>query len=78
MKRQENNVIRSFQAGTNNPVVAEMINMGIPRETALYLCLEIRKKPGIDEVSSNSIKNSIGRLFNTFPYWIQVQLEYLV
>ncbi len=56
--------------------------MGVPRETSIYLAEKLLNKytPNVkaeDDIES-IIKNVIKKNFSSLPYWIQVQLEFMI
>lgn len=78
MRQPESTVLSSFQMGTTIPLVAEMVGMGIPRETALFVSKVIEQDLTKTDVTNESIKQAIRRRMSQFSYWIQVQLKYLI
>ncbi len=71
-----------LQCGATKKIIREMIEIGIPRETSIYLYENYIKKFEItfleeDEISEN-LRNILSEIYSQLPYWIQVQLDYLV
>ena len=59
-----------------------MIELGIPRETALYL-YEVAfkgKQEGSDKKENleQKIRDRLENIIETLPYWVQVQLDFLI
>lgn len=82
MQETENKLLKNIQSGCFHNVVCCMIDMGIPRETAIYLfeaifenkdCV-INSDIEMEELVRDKIKSNYGDL----PYWIQIQLDFLV
>lgn len=71
-----------MQAGAYKPITRRMIEIGIPRETAIYLNGKLFDKNVFDikgEVDIEStIRNVIKKKYAFLPYWIQVQLEFMI
>ena len=71
-----------MQAGATKEETKLMIELGIPRETALYLYETYFK--GKEEASSqdenleHKIRNRLKNIINILPYWVKVQLDFLV
>lgn len=71
-----------MQAGAYKAFTRRMIEMGVPRETSIYLATKLLNKytPNVkaeDEIES-IIKNVIKKNYSSLPYWIQVQLEFMI
>jgi predicted transcriptional regulator len=71
-----------MQAGAYKAFTRRMIEMGVPRETSIYLAEKLLNKytPNVkaeDDIES-IIKNVIKKNFSSLPYWIQVQLEFMI
>ncbi|SOB92576.1 DEAD/DEAH box helicase [Pseudobutyrivibrio ruminis] len=80
MKLPESTFLSTLQVGANIPGIRHMIEIGIPRETAIYLyekCFA-SEEGWEDEVEEKKIRQLIKDKFNELPYWIQVQLNYLI
>lgn len=82
MKNPESCFLTCMQLGAFNTMERCMIEMGIPRETALWLFKE--KHIGKDLQGGNKlelerdIRKKVRENYRQFPYWIQIQLEFLV
>lgn len=82
MKQPESPFLKCMQVGAFNAVERCMIEMGIPRETALFLYKEIfgekeikvEKRLDLEEI----IREKIRLEYRNMPYWIQVQLDFLI
>lgn len=67
-----------MQSGAYNDISKTLIEMGVPRECAIYLSKTLfnnikLEKDNFKENIRNILKNKIASL----PYWIQVQLDFL-
>lgn len=80
IKLPESTFLSSLQVGANIPGIRHMIEIGIPRETAIYLYEEYGSLYLDDEneVDEEIIRNIIRDKYNELPYWIQVQVNYLI
>lgn len=76
MRKAENTVLSSLQSGTMNPIINEMIGMGIPRETALFLKEILFNDDEETEISSECIKETLYENMPKLSKWIQVQLKF--
>lgn len=82
IKNPDSSFLTCMQSGAFNIVNRVMIEMGIARETALYLYSQFfhsknylnRNKIEIEDVIRHSIKEN----YINMPYWIQVQLDFLI
>ncbi|HAN10528.1 MAG TPA: hypothetical protein DCP90_07930 [Clostridiales bacterium] len=77
---KKHSVFLSFlQTGAFQPYTRRMIEIGIPRETAIYLFNNYFK--GKEELPEeklvDSIKLKIKEIEDELPYWVKVQLEFL-
>lgn len=69
-----------MQLGAINNITRAMIEMGIPRETSLYLFEKIFlnfKGNEKSELSEENIREIIKQHYDNLPYWIQVQLNFI-
>ena len=71
-----------MQAGAYKPFTRRMIEIGVPRETAIYLnkklFVKVNSDVNDDADIETLIRKTIKNSFESLPYWIQVQLEFLV
>ena len=82
MKQPESPFLKCMQVGAFSAVERCMIEMGIPRETALFLYKEIfdekeikvEKRLDLEQI----IREKIRIEYKNIPYWIQVQLDFLI
>lgn len=70
-----------MQAGAYRPLSRKMIELGIPRETAIYLNNALFKNKKINKETEEQIEELIREVisdkFEDLPYWIRVQLEFM-
>lgn len=78
----DNLFLTCIQTGAYNISTRRMIEVGIPRETAIYLnknlFINIRMDKIEEEKRDDIINNIIKVNFDSLPYWIKVQLEFMV
>lgn len=71
-----------MQAGAFSNIVRCMIEMGIPRETALFLYEELFEEKDCTEEDKleldRIVREKVQQGYNELPYWIRVQLDFLV
>ncbi len=71
-----------MQTGAYKPFTRRMIEIGIPRETAIFLNSHLFSKLKIDLQNpaeiENEIRNVIFRNYGNLPYWIKVQLDFMI
>lgn len=78
IKNPESSFLTCMQAGAVHPITRKMVELGIPRETAIYLYQIIYSdKKDIENIEEKDIRKNILEKFNEFPYWIRVQLDFL-
>ena len=78
IKNPESSFLICMQAGAVHPITRKMVELGIPRETAIYLYQIIYSdKKDIENIEEKDIRKNILEKFNEFPYWIRVQLDFL-
>ena len=78
IKNPESLFLTCMQAGAVHPITRKMVELGIPRETAIYLYQIIYSdKKDIENIEEKDIRKNILEKFNEFPYWIRVQLDFL-
>lgn len=82
IKNPDSSVLACMQTGAFNVATRTMIEMGIARETAIYLFQNIlfnvdlsnKEKDEIEMV----IRTIIREKYEKLPYWIKVQVEFLI
>ena len=82
MKNPASSVLACMQTGAFNVATRTMIEMGIARETAIYLFRNIllnldlgnKEKDEIELLIRSTLKVNYEKL----PYWIKVQVEFLI
>ena len=82
IKNPQSSFLTCMQAGAFSNIVRGMIEMGIPRETALYLYKELFGEKECKEENrlelEQIIRTKIQQEYKILPYWVQVQLDFLV
>lgn len=81
IKNPESCFLSCMQLGAFNVANRSMIEMGIARETALYLYDNFFQKVNYNNLNKidieESIRQIIGENYSAIPYWVQVQLDFL-
>lgn len=68
-----------MQSGACNEISKKLIEIGVPRECALFLYSSMFKdKKFNDDTIEENIRIILKDNYQTFPYWIQVQLQFLI
>lgn len=82
IKVPNNCFLTCLQAGAFDSTTRCMIEMGIPRETALYLLDDIFEGKECNQKEKieleMEIRNTIKEKLELIPYWMRVQLDFLV
>ena len=82
MKESESSFLVSMQSGAFDAITRTMIEMGIPRETAIELFnnhLDLNPRSEMDKgVLEEKIRKIIAEKYDNLPYWLRVQLDFLV
>ena len=81
IKNPNSSFLTSIQAGAYNKISRMLIEIGIPRECALYLYEILFKEYDCKNKSDEEIELDARNILRTnmvnLPYWIKVQLEFL-
>ena len=80
VQNPESSFLVCMQLGAINNIARSMIEMGIPRETSLYLFEKIFldfKENEKSELSEENIREIIKQHYDNLPFWIQVQLNFI-
>lgn len=80
IKNPESCFLVCMQLGAINNIARSMIEMGIPRETSLYLFEKIFldfKENEKSELSEENIREIIKQNYDNLQFWIQVQLNFI-
>lgn len=81
IKNADSVFLSCMQAGAYNKVSKTLIEIGVPRECALYLNKELFKDYIAKDKSDEQIENEARQMLiskkDELPYWISVQLEFL-
>ncbi len=82
MKNPSSTVLACMQTGAFNVITRTMIEMGIARETAIYLFQNIILNVDLDNKGKDEIemliRATIKENYEKLPYWIKVQVEFLI
>lgn len=82
MKNPDSTVLACMKTGAFNTITRTMIEMGIARETAIYLFQNILLNVDISGTGKDElemlIRTTIKENCDKLPYWIKVQVEYLI
>ena len=78
IKNPESIVLTCMQSGALHPVTRKMIELGIARETAIYLYEKIFSNDKKSDVQEQEIRKRIAYKYSEFPYWIKCQLDFLI
>lgn len=82
IKNPDSIFLTCMQSGAVNELTKTMIELGIPRETSLYLYDNLFKatklKNNDEKESESKIRRVLQSNINKLPYWIKVQLEFLI
>lgn len=80
IKNPNSTFLTCMQAGACNEIPKTLIEMGVPRECALYLnenLLENKKMNDNNDLEQN-LRDLLKTNFSNLPYWVQTQLEFLI
>lgn len=82
MKNPDSIVLACMQTGAFNTITRTMIEMGIARETAIYLFQNILINVDINSTGKDElemlIRTTIKENCDKLPYWIKVQVKFLI
>ena len=71
-----------IQNGSYKKTTRKMIEIGVPRETAIYINEKLFKNFKVDNsediIIEDTIRKSIRERFDELPYWIKIQLEFMI
>ena len=81
IKNPESVFLSCMQSGAYNKVTKLLIEIGVPRECAIYLNNNLFSSYDSGNKTDNEIESDIRRVLKesigTLPYWIGVQLDFL-
>ena len=78
IKIPESTFPRFIELGAYNPITRRLIELNIPRETAISLFRNYFNQFNQTDFNDYQLKNRIKEIYPTLPYWVQVQLQYIV
>lgn len=82
IKNPESSFLACMQAGCIQEPTRKMTELGIPRETALYLYDNFFKSKAVKLEGEDELENFIRELlaehYRELPYWIKCQLDFLI
>ena len=67
-----------LEAGAFQPVTRKLIEIGVPRESAIYLFNQFFQKAAFDSDIYLSIRQTLLRHQHKIPFWIKIQLSALI
>lgn len=71
-------VLRFIEMGAYNPVPRKMIELNIPRETALFLSKKYFSNEINSQITEGQIVDKLKSIAPNLDYWIKIQLEHLI
>ncbi|MGN8743133.1 hypothetical protein ACTM83_06930 [Catenibacterium mitsuokai] len=80
IKNPDSSFLTCLQVGAVQPIIKKMIELGIPRETAIELFEKLykgRKDEELEKIDESHIRKTILEKYSELPYWITVQLDFL-
>lgn len=78
LRAQESVFLTFIESGAYRPVTRKLIEIGIPRETSIYLTENyLNRLDGTSESLYEDIKGAIRKEIAQIPYWIRIQLSTL-
>lgn len=81
IKNSESIFLTCVQAGAVHPITRKMIELGIPRETSIYLFENIfkdKKNKDTELIEEDYIRQKISERYFELPKWIKYQLDFLM
>lgn len=82
MFKPDSAFLTCIQAGAYQKFTRKMIEIGVPRETAIYLNKQLFDGLKIENNEDINIEDKIREVihdkFNGLPYWVQIQLEFMI
>ena len=82
IRNPESIFLTCMQCGAFEPIARKLIEMGIPRETSLYIYDNFFKKISVSDISESDlnteIRNTLKSNIDKIPYWIKIQFENLL
>lgn len=81
IKNPNSSFLACMQAGACDKISKTLIELGVPRECALYLKSRIFTNANADKIPDEELENyareTLQNSINELPFWIKVQLEFL-
>lgn len=79
IKNPDSTFLNCMQSGACNDILKKLIELGIPRECALSLYDAIFKEKKLsDDTIEDEIRKLLRDNYLKLPYWMQVQLQFLI
>ena len=72
----DNSILSFFEMGAFHPITRKLIELNIPRETAIHLRKNYFKEK--KEVSEDEIKIELTKIKDSVNYWMYIQFEHLL
>ena len=69
-----------MQSGASEPTARKMVEMGIPRETALELAgrINVDSKSSDPSELEKGIRCALKTSLDSLPFWIRTQIDFLI
>lgn len=79
IKNPDSTFLACMQSGAYDNLSKKLIELGVPRECALFLNTLIFKNKNLsDDILEENIRKILKENYQTLPYWIQTQLQFLI
>lgn len=81
IREPESVFLTNIEMGAFKPILKKMIEMDIPRETAIFLYDNYIESLKLDETDPNiiqTLKSTLNEIKGKLPLWIKVQLEFIL
>lgn len=79
IKNPDSTFLTCMQSGACNDISKKLIEIGVPRECAISLNNSIFKNKKIsDDTMEEDVRAILKDNYQTLPFWIQVQLQFLI
>lgn len=76
IKATDNSILSFLEIGVSKPMTKKLIELNIPRETAIYLQRNYFNAK--NDYSIDEIRNVLNQIKDNINYWIKIQFEHLL